>query len=104
MRCCILLVIDLPSLKQSLKMTKLNFFVLLAVISGLTYISAYQASIGKAEKDQELLWVELKQTPFQPERKNITHEFVFDGSDRNVNRITFITFDHEMVRFTLFSV
>lgn len=83
-------------------MTKFTFFVLFALASSFTYISASQsAKFGIPEKDQILLWAEHKQSSVYPEigRKNLTHEFVFNGLDRNVERITVITYDFENVRF-----
>lgn len=82
-------------------MFKFNIFLFLALVSGLTYISANsgQTSLGKEEKGQELIWVEHKQTPIYSEAQNTTYEFVFDGSDRNVERITQILYDDDMVGF-----
>lgn len=82
-------------------MIKFNIFLLLALLSGLTYASTKgQTVLGKAEKGQELIWVEHKQTPIYSEGQNVTYEFTFDGSDRNVERISEIIYDEDMVGFT----
>lgn len=86
-------------------MIKFTIFLLLALLCGPTYISAKgQTSLGKEEKNQELIWVEHKQTPIHSVGQNVTYEFVFDGSDRNVERITQILYDEDMVGFTLFCI
>lgn len=77
-------------------MAKFNLILVLTIISCFAYVST-KNSIGKAEKDQVLLWVDHKQTPVYPKISNLTHEFDFDGTDRNVDRITFITYDYDTV-------
>lgn len=81
-------------------MSKNSILILVTVACCISFVTAYIVSnaIGVAEKDQVLVWVGHKFTPIHPEKTNITHEFEFDGATRNVERITFITYDYELVR------
>lgn len=77
-------------------MLKMNIIIFLTILSCLAYANARQ-SIGTIEENQVLVWVQHKLTPVHPEKTNMTHVFDFQGADRNVQRITFITFDYETV-------
>uniref|UniRef100_A0A336M743 CSON010452 protein n=1 Tax=Culicoides sonorensis TaxID=179676 RepID=A0A336M743_CULSO len=74
-------------------MTK--FAIFLAIYCCISYTTASWSAIGENESGEELIWVEYKVTPIQLEATNITHNFEFDGSDRNVDRISYIRFDYE---------
>uniref|UniRef100_A0A336MDV1 CSON010452 protein n=1 Tax=Culicoides sonorensis TaxID=179676 RepID=A0A336MDV1_CULSO len=71
-----------------------KFAIFLAINCLITYTTASWSAIGENENGEEIIWADYKVTPIQSEATNITHNFDFDGSDRNVERISFIRFDY----------
>lgn len=72
--------------------------IFITIVCYSSFISAVRNSIGISEENQVLVWVDHRLSEHHPESTNIAHVFDFDGTDRNVGNITFVTYDYDLVR------